>query len=298
MRYRRNNSVKAGLLITAAVFVLLLIATLTALEREQLTFGEELVRDMVAPLQSGVVVIGEKLAQIPRFFSDMQTLNAENHQLTAQVAAITARLSQVEAYEQENQRLRRLLNLAQEMAQWQPVAAQVIGRDIDHWYDTITIRGGADQRFARDQAVITADGLVGRIISVSHRSAQVLLLTDVDTALSCMIEESRVAGVLEAADDLGNLHMIHLPADQPVKKQQTVITSGYGGIYPYGLRIGFIGQVQEAQGGLTQEAIIQPYVDFSKLETVLVLVASTPQDPLAAAETVLPGSVASGEEHR
>ncbi len=273
MKRNRLRGKKIGFLLAGLILVLLLVAGGAGLSRSRLTGGERVARDGAAFLQGGAAAIGGKLAQIPKFFADMEELNRQNQQLRQEVAELNARLAKTESYQQENQRLRQVLGLSQEMADWQPVAAEVIGRDTDNWYDVITIRGGAAQGFARDQAVIAASGLVGRILSVSTNSAQVQLITDGDAAVACMIQESRVAGVLEPADRLSNLQMIHIPGSQQVQQGETVITSGLGGIYPYGLRIGSVSQVKEEQGGLTQVAQIAPFVDFSKLETVLVLLA-------------------------
>ena len=159
-----------------------------------------------------------------------------------------------------------------ELDAWQPQVTSVIGRNRTTWYRTITINGGTNQGFAAGMPVVNEQGVVGRILAVAYNSAQVLLLTDKDGAVSAMIQDNRIAGVIESFDGKSNkLQMIYLPMEVTIIKDQVVITSGLGGIYPKGLRIGYVDSVERDSSGLTQTAQVTPFVDFSRLEKVIVL---------------------------
>ena len=122
-------------------------------------------------------------------------------------------------------------------------------------------------------AVITPRGIVGRVTAAAERSSEVLLVLDPEGAVAGMVRNSRYPGIVEGSvSDQGYLQMIHLPYDSQVRENQTVITSGLGGIFPKGLRIGFITEIIVEPNGLMKKALIQPFVDFDRLEEVLVVI--------------------------
>ncbi len=257
--------------ILLAVILLLGIAAGTAMERSSLTFLEKGLRELFAPIQNGAMVVYQRLSLIPQFFTGVNELLDENSELQRQVANLNSQLSQLQEAEIENVYLRELLDLSREMQDWQPVAASVIGRSTDTWYNTITIKGGTNKGFAKDMPVITTEGLVGRILSVSQSTSEVLLITDKESAVGAMIQISYIPGVVEGASSADRVTMLHIPYDARVVKDQTVVTSGLGGIYPRGLRIGYITAITPTNGDLMLKANVHPFVDFERLDNVLVL---------------------------
>lgn len=193
--------------------------------------------------------------------------------LTAEVAQLKGKINRLNEVELENSRLRGLLKMKENLSsQWQTVTARVIARDAGNWYQTVTINRGMNDGLKKGLAVINQDGLVGQIISVSGSTAEVLLILDKDGAVSVLDQLSRTPGVVEGVDNpRGFLRMIHVPQDAVLRENEIIISSGLGGLFPPGLRIGYVVSVQAEPNGLMKQAIVRPFVDFERLEEVLVL---------------------------
>ncbi len=269
-----KNRIKwlVGILL-AAFILLLVIAGKTGVTNRRLTGVERGLRDFLAPLQSGATAVYEALRVIPEYFAGIQALQEENAALEKQLDDLQAQYDALVEVEAENQRLTNLLGVYEDYKEeWEPVTVPVTGRNASTWYQTITIRGGENRGFTPDLPVINGDGLVGRILNVSKYSSEVLLLLDNNAAAACLVQNTRTPGVIQASDnETGMLELIHVPYDSPIEPYQTIVTSGLGGVYPKGLRIGFITEIDEEPGGLMLSAQVEPFVDFDRLEEVMVL---------------------------
>jgi rod shape-determining protein MreC len=135
----------------------------------------------------------------------------------------------------------------------------------------MVINGGSDDGFEVDMPVVCAQGLVGRIINTSANTSEVLLITDRDGAMSAMVQNTRTVGVVEGDGETTALSMIHVPYDADIANYQQVITSGYGGVYPKGLLVGYINGIELQSDGLMLDIDVRSYVDFNRLEEVMVL---------------------------
>jgi rod shape-determining protein MreC len=120
--------------------------------------------------------------------------------------------------------------------------------------------------------VINEQGLVGRIINVTNSTAEVLLIMDREGAVGALVQQTRVPGVVEGlGPNSSQLQMLHIAVDAPISVNQVVVTSGYGGKFPKGLRIGYVTEIIPQGDGLMKKAIIQPFVDFGRLEEIMVV---------------------------
>ena len=248
------------------------MARITPPERENISFPEKITRDIFAPFQSAATGLFDWVGNLPLYFGGIDAVIAENEELKNEIVSLREQVATLASAYTENVRMRELLGIADEMSAWEPVSAKVISRSSDTWYNSITISGGENKGFKKDMAVINSNGLVGRIHSVSKYTSEVLLLLDTNCSVSAMIQESNTFGIVEAQDDSDQvLQMIHIPYDTYVEEGQVIITSGLGGIFPAGLRIGYIVGVASDAGGLMQKATVMPYTDFERLSDVLVL---------------------------
>jgi rod shape-determining protein MreC len=122
----------------------------------------------------------------------------------------------------------------------------------------------------RNQPVLAPDGLVGRVVEVTPTSARVQLLTDPVNAVGGLIQRTRVTGIVSGNLGAGT-RIRYLPLMADVVVGDEVVTSGMGGVFPKGIPIGRITAVDRRSGALFQEATLQPSVDLSRLEEVLIL---------------------------
>jgi rod shape-determining protein MreC len=260
-------------LLLAAVILVLLIARGTGMDRSSLSPIEIWFRNLLAPLESGATAVMGRTRALGDYLRSYQDLVQENKELKKEIAQLKNEVNALTEAQLENVRLRQLLKMQESLKQgWQSIPAKVIARDTSNWYHSVTINRGLEDGLEKDMAVINQDGLVGRVISVSRNSAEVLLILDKDGAVGCMVQLSRTLGVVEGVDrPRGFLRMIHIPQDAELKENQIVVTSGLGGIFPSGLRIGYVTSITVEPNGLMKQALVSPFVDFNRLEEVLVL---------------------------
>lgn len=278
--------------------VLVLVLTVTVAKGQtRLPFLEKATFILLAPFQyvfsslgHGLRATGTQVDEIWSVYEENQRLKEANEQLQRE----RTQLLEVQA---ENIRLKLLLDYKTSSPQFDLVVAKVIARDASSWTGTLRINRGLADGVAKDMAVVTAQGLVGTVVSADEYGATVQLLLDPRSAVGSLVQrpESRVAAVVEGyAATAQQPRMVNIPRDADIIKGDTVVTSGFGGIYPQGIPVGEVLDVVNSEGGLLKYAVLQPAVHFDRLEEVQVIVRSrqpapAPLAPAAPAATGLPG---------
>lgn len=260
-----------GLTVAGGLFIFLLRWSGPVDSRWSLASG--VLKEATAPLTGALTwTVGKVQGSLEALLS-LGRLQAENEQLKRQVIELQAKIIQMEEYRQENLRLKQLLAYKEaSISTWQLKVAPVVARSPSNWFSTLTIGLGSNDGIRKDQVVLTPAGVVGRIIRVFPRTSEVLLLLDREGAVGAMVQSSRLLGVVEASSDYrGYLQMIHLSHDAPIQENDIVLTSGLGGIFPKGLPLGRVVKILPEPDGLRKRAIIEPAVDFNRLEEVLVI---------------------------
>jgi len=175
-----------------------------------------------------------------------------------------------------NVRLRDLIDFQRNISE-RVVAAEVIGRDPSAWFKTVIIDKGEADGLTRGLPVVIAQGIVGQVIEVSKHYSKVMLIVDSNSAVDSLVQRSRARGVIKGeATDQCRLDYVLRKND--VRIGDTLVSSGLDGVYPKGLRIGYVSQVIEHDADIFHEVIITPFVDFEKLEEVLVILEVRKQD--------------------
>ncbi len=252
----------------------------TSGERKELTILESVVRDGLAPLQRSVTAVSNS---VTGFFSsvwNIGTLLEDKKRLEKEVEQLQARVRELEEQEYQNLRLRQALRFQEQTkSQYSLEMATVVARDRRNWYKTLTISKGASSGVTPGMPVVTSKGLVGHVTAVSGRTATVLLVLDNRSAVGALVQINRTLGVVEGTgDQTGNLRMIHLPKDAPVRPKQVVVTSGLGGLFPKGLPIGKIEDIKIESNGLMKYALLKPFADFEHLEEVFIVKGVLPPE--------------------
>lgn len=259
------------------MFIFLLIGGLTlvhftAQERAAATLVEQFANTLVSPLQRGVSFVHNKTTSALSFFREIARLKKDNQRLreeNEQLKLINNRLQQVE---EENWRLRKQLYMTKNVEQ-RMVSAKVISRDPSNWYSQVTINRGENDGICINMAVVTNEGLVGRVFGLSSNSAKVMLITDNSSSIGVRSRRTRDLGVAKGQGEQNNhLLLDYLALEANVRPGDAFISSGIGGIIPEGIVIGFVTEVEEGYLGLTKRAKVKPAVDFSKLEEVFILI--------------------------
>lgn len=199
----------------------------------------------------------------------------QNQALQETNRLLQIRLMQGEEAMRENDRLRELLEF-ERRSSWPLLAARVVGRDPANWWRTIRINRGSEEGLSENQAVITADGLVGRLSSVGLGYSQVTLVGDPECRVSALVRDTQdfgIVGPLQALPPLqqGLVQIKYLAETSQVQPGQTVVTSGLGGLFPEGIVIGKIVDSYSVGYGLYTEARLKLAADMNRLEYVWVI---------------------------
>jgi len=201
----------------------------------------------------------------------LQQKREENRALRQHIARLQEENARLRETAVAASRLRDLLEL-QEQLPYPTVAAQVIGRDPTNWYRSIVINKGRKEGLAADMGVLTPAGAVGRIVKSYDRFAIVLLLNDLNNAVTGLVQRTRDEGIVEGTEK-GLAQIKYLPLLSTVKVGDQVVTSGLAGGFPRGLPIGTITKIERREAELFLSAEIAPDADFTKIEEVLVITA-------------------------
>ncbi len=195
----------------------------------------------------------------------------QNQHLKKEIGSIRRRLHEAGELYLENIRLRKLLGFKKKSV-YRMTAAAVIGYDPSNLSSIIIVDKGKRQGIREGMAVITNDGLVGRVVEVGGESAKVLLINDINSGVAVLVQRSREKGLVSGTLTRG-LILHYLPYDADVKISDMVITSGLSGLYPKGILIGKVTEVQEEKSPGEISAVIEPSVNLIQLEEVLVVLA-------------------------
>lgn len=261
------------IVVLAVILALLIVAINTSGERENISKPEKLIREILAPFQNGASSVTGQFSNVPEYLNGMNALMKENEDLKKEINNLQNQIISSEEMQAENTRLKKLLNFAQEsMTDYEYVTTNVINRSQSNWYNTMIIAGGEDMGFAVNMPVVANGGLVGRIINVTSNTSEVMLILDKEGAVGSMVQETRAIGIVEGGgNETDQMRLIHLSYDSALQKYNKVITSGLGGVYPKGLLIGYIKDWEVDAGGTTITAQVESFVDFDKLEEVMVI---------------------------
>ena len=198
-----------------------------------------------------------------RLLREIDTLRMENHRYQEVLAT--------------QERLQKLLKFKKTI-NWPVLAAQVIGRDPTGWFKSVLIDKGENSGLKVNMPVVNADGVVGRLVSVSPNYSKVLLIIDQNSAVDSIIQRSRDEGIVRGLSvKLCKLDNMVKTSDVIVGDK--VVTSGLGRVYPKGLPVGEVLEVVNIPGELFKDIKVSPMVDFSKLEELLVILK---EDPLVS----------------
>ncbi len=236
---------------------------------------------ILKPLENGILWSGrgvlhictnsvERIANFFTLLTSIRDLAQQNEALATQRDRLLLEQVKLREIEEENKTLRAQLKLQQDQG-LEGILANVILRNPDNLVQSIMIDQGATEGVAPKAAVIYDAGfLVGRVTEVSSHTAKVLLITDQNSVINALIAESRASGNISGKHGLG-LFMDLIPQTEVVNVGDQVITSGLSGDFPKGFLIGEVVSVQSSANQLFQKAQVRPYVNFSKLERVVVI---------------------------
>ena len=227
------------------------------------------------PIQDGLTTLVRPLGDAASSVTEVFSLRSENERLRAQVESLSERHRSVDDLERENAELRELLAIG-DRGQLETVTARTVALGPSYFEWTVTIDVGTDDGVRRGMPVINGDGLVGRVFQTTPSASRVLLAIDPNFfAASRIVEVGEVGNLNGRGGDPMLFNPIEPEAEIEVGDE--LVTSSYdGGSFPGGIPVGLVADVDATATGLTQEVQIRPFVNFTRLDHVLVVV----QEPI------------------
>lgn len=184
----------------------------------------------------------------------------------------------------ENHRLRRLLYLQEQSSELTGVVAEVVAMSPSPLYRSVRISRGSDHGVVVGAGVVDDIGVVGRVVGVSSKWADVMLLVDGNCSTDVLVQRTRVQARVrgEGQDREASLQVEYLERTADVEPGDILITSGLGEIFPRGIEVGQVTVVKRGRYGLYQSVELKPATNFMQLETVMVLVREEEALPVLA----------------
>ncbi|MCK5882782.1 MAG: rod shape-determining protein MreC [Bacteriovoracaceae bacterium] len=259
-----------------AINVVVLGFSLFCVSRERPPFDEtsafeRFMIDSLAPVQTGVSSMKRGAGS---FFDDyVANLNAsqKNRDLTKEIANLQSELFRFTEVAKENARLKELLQFGQEIKR-KRVLAQIVAWDASSNFKSLRINKGASDGILLQSTVVTSEGLVGYVYRLTEHFADIVTILDANTRIDGIVERTRSHGIIEGMSKQ-RCSMKYVTRTEPVELNDLVLTSGLGNVFPKGIRVGYVAQIERESYGISQNIEIVPSVNFSRLEEVIVLVS-------------------------
>jgi len=268
---RSSKTGKIGVIITIIILTALVI--ITNIDTSKFSLVEGMTSKLVMPIQNGLTYVKCKISGNDTFFYDINSLKDENKKLKQENQELSEKLSELEIIKAENEVLREYANLSDQYTAYTTKPAYIIDRDLSNLSETLVINIGEKDGIKIGMPVVVAEGIVGQVISTTNSTAKVQPIIDPSSSVSGIMNISRDNIIVKG--ELGSnttLRATYISSDADLVLNDEVETSGLGGIYPKGLKIGKLVQIVETQNTTEKYAVIETAVDFSKIEEVLVII--------------------------
>jgi rod shape-determining protein MreC len=233
------------------------------------SFFRKLVMEATAPLIGAINTSTKPISTVWNRYLFLVGLEEENRRLKKENAVLANELLQYRENHLEEKRLVTLLKL-KERVNHPITAARIIARDKTALLKTVMIDKGTSHGLRVGMPLISDMGVVGRIVETSWHVSRVLLLIDENSNIDAMLQEGRQQGILQGTGS-GVCGLKYIPKTETVKEGDVVISSGLSGVFPKGLPLGVVTAADKGADGMFQKVQVVPFVDFTKVEEVLIL---------------------------
>jgi len=253
------------------------LALLTLQTRGYGARAADAVAVVTTPVQSAVAAVPRAALGAWSAYLDWKGVRAENRRLRQENQRLRVDALWVTDAVDENRRLRGLLALRNRLPV-ATVAGEVIARDWGGWVRSLTINRGRGDDVKRLTAVISPEGLVGRVVDVRPGASIVQVLTDPTSTVGAHAVRTRTPGIVEG-DPRGTLRFKYMARDGAgLAVDDVIVTSGLGGLFPRGIPIGRVRAIDDRGSALFHYAMLVPVVDFARLDEILLVSGETMPD--------------------
>lgn len=265
--FSRKMMVIVGAIVLIAVNIIILSINST---RNYPSYGlGRVAMALVAPFQE-IVTGGLRFTrEIWRHYFDLVQVAYENDRLNGSLRFALEENNRLSEVKLSNSRYRKLLGF-QETVGSRMLVAEVIGKDPSPWFKTIVVDKGAVDGVVKGLPVVMPEGVAGLVTEVAQHYASVLLLIDQNSAIDALEQRTRARGIV-TGEPAGRCEFKYVLRKHDIKVGDSVIASGLDGVFPKGFRIGYVSEVVKPNAGIFQEVTVTPFVDFGKIEEVMIV---------------------------
>jgi rod shape-determining protein MreC len=282
---------KRLIILLVSIIILVALIGFSINDRDKLTLPEQFLRDSMGWV---VGIFHYPANEMKGFFqnvNDLKNTYKENEELKAKLEEYVELSVKAKSLETENKELRDLLGKTESIRDYTPIQATVIARNPDRWHEILTLNRGSNHGVEINMAVITSEGLIGKVQYVSPFTSTVQLLSAParTNRISAIIQgKDKTLGVIEGYDDVREALLFRrIPYDADIQEGDMVISSGLGGVFPQELVIGSVLEVFPAEDGLTKTAYVEPAANLYDINHVIVVDRSmVSEDDLVEEEEV------------
>lgn len=256
------------IVVLSMLFILMSLSGQTRYVGETRTMFERTVMTILSPVPKTVNWIGGTAQDMYHGYLDMRRAVNENNQLHRKVAELTTENLRLRQSEGDLTRLRGLLSYSEQFSM-KTTLAQTVMLDTAGRFKSIIIDRGAQDGVEVNDAIVNANGLVGRVVLVTRDMAKVQLVTDSNCSIGSLLQRTRRQGVVRG-NGTGTIEMFDVPALADVNPGDTILTAGIDGIYPRGIPVGTVLRAEPGQS-LFKSIKVKPAVDTGTIEEVIVI---------------------------
>ena len=256
------------IVVLSLLFVLMSLSTRTRVVGETRTMFERTVMTIFSPVPKLVNWIGGSTADMYHGYLDMRRAVNENYDLHHKLIDLTTENLKLRQSEGDLKRLRSLLGYADQFST-PTTMAQAVMLDMSGRFKSMIIDRGSNAGIQVNDAIVNANGLIGRVVLTTKDMAKVQLIIDSNSSVGALVERTRRQGVLRG-DGAGGAQLYDVPSLADVQPGDNVLTAGIDGIYPKGIPVGVVQKAEKGQD-LFKSIVVKPSVDFGSIEEVIVL---------------------------
>lgn len=279
---KKINPMGIAVLVFAVLLITLTTIHLTGLGSQSPNPVGNAMQRVLSPIESAIWNLGDGIKDNFRAIFSFRTVKAENEELRKQVETLTGDNLQLKQQVLAALRYQELDAVFQSpsLESYEKIGATIINRNPSAWYQTVTVNKGSDHGVKVDDPVVANLGLVGKVISVTPKTSDVLLLLDGEGQVGAFARGNKgeaIFGIVKGTykkntrlNSSGELEM-NFRQDDEVNAGDLVYTSGLGEVYPKDISIGVVTEIKIDAKGLLKVASIEPIVDFDSLEEVYVV---------------------------
>ena len=264
-------SKKMVMIIGVIVLIAVNIILLSVFNRRYISYYRpgRIAISLIAPFQKASTSSIHFVRDIWRHYFFIVNVAKENDNYQRALNKALENNIQLKEFKLSNSRLRNLLNFEKTITD-RVLSAEVIGKDPSPWFKTVLIDKGKNDGVETGMAVVVPKGIAGQVTDVSSNYSKVLLIIDHNSAVDALVQNDRARGIIKGGSG-GQCLFKYVLRKHDIAIDDIVVSSGLDGVFPKGLAVGYISGIIKPKSGIFQEVTVTPYVDFEKLEEVLVI---------------------------